>query len=245
MWVALRVNKNMPNDLLSANKTNHLPLQWQSVSLHLNQQVCLDSISFSLSETGITVIMGENGSGKTLLLKLCAGLYQPTTGAIHWHKLPTPPQLTWVPSTTVILNTTVANNLLRPLRHHRAEKPENRCAHALAWAGIAHLHEREANSLSTGEQQLLALARAWSLQPAILLLDEPSANLDPARREQIDQLIQQLSHDCKIILSSHSVAQARKLANDLLLLENGKLLGHLPAKEGFQSAAFQRLQGND
>ena len=226
-------------------------LQWQQVSLVLTGQYRLRDISFSLNEKGTTAIMGHNGAGKTLLLQLCAGLFTPSSGSILWNHQPSlaprPPQLTLVPQTPVLLKGSVADNILKPLRYHqhkrqhRREHADKRCQQALAWAGIEHLQQRAAQSLSTGERQLVALARAWALQPSILLLDEPCANLDPHRQQQLDQLIEQLSQHCKIIISTHSTRQAQDLAADILLLQQGKLVAHLENQAFFESAAFQQF----
>lgn len=226
-------------------------LQWQQVSLVLAGQYRLRDISFSLNKTGITAIMGHNGAGKTLLLQLCAGLFTPSSGAIIWNHQPglspRPPQLTLVPQTPVLLKGSVADNMLKPLRYHqhkrqhRSEHADKRCQQALAWAGIEHLQQRAAQHLSTGERQLAALARAWALQPSILLLDEPCANLDPSHQQQLEQLMLQLSQHCKIILSTHSPRQAQDLAADILLLQQGKRVAHMENQAFFESAAFQQF----
>ena len=155
----------------------------------------------------------------------------------------TPPELTMVPQKTVLFNTSVKQNIFAPLHYHRTDNADKRTKMALQWAEIEHLQNHAALHLSTGEQQLVALARAWALQPAVLLLDEPCANLDPVRKRKMDALILQLSHDCKIILSTHSIQQARQLANDIILLEHGKLLAHLEHTHFFDSAEFNPFLG--
>ena len=221
----------------------YLPLKVRQAHLAFNNKACLSGINLEIKTPGITVIMGHNGCGKTLLLKLFAGLYQSTSGHVHWQQQPTPPQLTFVPQKAVLLNNTVSNNILTPLLYHGLDNASMRCQKALDWAGISYLADQSANSLSTGEQQLVALARAWALTPQVLLLDEPSANLDPNRKQQIDHLIKHMSNSCKIILSTHSIEQARALGSDIILLEQGQLLTHLKGDDFFHSKAFIRFSG--
>jgi tungstate transport system ATP-binding protein len=183
--------------------------------------------------------MGPNGSGKTLLLKSCAGLLPASKGRVIWQTTPNPPIITWVPQSAVLLNRSVIENIYRLLKHQGSLEDKKirlrRCEEALAWVGIGHLKQQNALTLSTGERQLLALARAWALSPKILLLDEPSANLDPMRQTQMNSLIRALSERCKIIFSTHSVSQARELATDVLLLKQGRLLTHCNAATFFDS----------
>ncbi len=229
---------------------NHfLPINIKSIDLTINTKACLNNIDLQINDNGITVIMGSNGSGKTLLLKLIAGVITPTQGLINWHRQPQPPELTMVPAKAVLLNRSVIENIALPLRHAKNYKPhQNRKGaidkivdSALAWADIDYLKHRHAKSLSTGEQQLVALARAWALKPDILLLDEITANLDPVRTQKMNQLVQDLSQFCKIILTTHSIKQAKALASDILLMEQGKVLLHTDKNNFFDSNEFQHF----
>lgn len=217
------------------NSIGYLPLEARQLGVTLNRRHCLQDINFSLKQEGVTAIMGANGAGKTLLLKTCAGLIAPSHGSLQWSRQPMPPKLTLVPQQAVLLNRSVADNLLIPLKRHKVARPPKRCRDALAWAGIGHLINHNALSLSTGEQQLLALSRAWALAPKVLLLDEPSANLDPQRQQQINALIAALSVECKILLTTHSMQQARELATDILLLNRGRLFSHTSAEQFFSA----------
>jgi tungstate transport system ATP-binding protein len=229
--------------------TDFLPLTLDAIDFFIDDEARLSNIQCSIPATGITVIMGHNGAGKSLLLKLICGLLQPSRGVLRWKKNPEPPCITFVPQHAVLLNRSVTDNILLPLLNQGEKQKQShqynleRCHAALAWANITHLGNHSATRLSGGEKQLVALARAWALQPTILLLDEPSANLDPVRSQQVTQLIMQLSQDCKIILSSHHILHAREVANDILLMEYGKLVTHLSAELFFNSTAFHRYSG--
>ena len=225
--------------------SDFLPLSVENIDLTINTKTCLNDVNFTITNNGITVIMGSNGSGKTLLLKLLAGVIQATKGNINWHKQPQPPALTMVPAKAVLLNRSVLANIALPLRYNINKQKNQRkiIDDALAWADIAYLKHRHAKSLSTGEQQLVALARAWALKPQILLLDEITANLDPVRTQKINVLIQDLSSSCKIILTTHSIKQAKVLASDILLLEQGCVLIHTNTDVFFNSSELQHFLG--
>jgi tungstate transport system ATP-binding protein len=116
---------------------------------------------------------------------------------------------------------------------------------ALEQAGLLDLAARPARVLSGGEQQRLALARAWALKPQVLLLDEPTANLDPAATQAIETLLEQVyKAGTRIIMTTHDLGQARRLADEVLFLHRGRLLEHGPAAAFFskpqskEAAAF-------
>ncbi len=233
--------------IMSSN--DFLPISIEGINLTINAKACLHDINLQINDNGITVIMGSNGSGKTLLLKLIAGVIAPTQGIINWHRQPQPPELTMVPAKAVLLNRSVGDNIALPLHHAKnKESTQNKKGdidkiinEALAWADIDYLKHRHAKSLSTGEQQLVALARAWALKPNILLLDEITANLDPVRTQKMTRLVQDLSQFCKIILTTHSIKQAKVLASNVLLMEQGKVLLHAGKDSFFDSNEFQHF----
>ena len=115
-------------------------------------------------------------------------------------------------------------------------RPEReRHAHAaLESVGLAHLAERSARVLSGGEQQRLALARAWALRPEVLFLDEPTASLDPGASAEVERIIQAI-HDAgtKIVMCTHNLGQARRLGDEILFLHQGRLVERAPAARFF------------
>jgi tungstate transport system ATP-binding protein len=222
----------------------YFPLQWKNVTLTFNDFTCLNNISFTIEAKGLTQIMGINGSGKTLLLKLCAGLLKPSSGSILWQQEPVAPKFTLVPQRPSLLDNTVEKNILLPLEKNGISHAQEKCHQAMEWAGIFSLKDKSSLKLSTGETQLVSLARAWALEPEIMLLDEPSANLDPSKKQEMDNLIQEMSKNCKIIMSTHSLQQAKALADDIIMLEEGKLVFQGSTENFFESSAFQRYMGN-
>ncbi|MBX2807635.1 MAG: ATP-binding cassette domain-containing protein [Cellvibrionaceae bacterium] len=211
----------------------YLPIVFTHVHLTLGDKPCLQDINARISSSGITAISGPNGAGKTLLLKLLGGLLQPTQGALRWQHRPRPPAITWVPQQAVLVNNTVEHNIRLPLKKTRQPAINSRSQAALQWADIGHLAKENALRLSSGEKQLVALARAWALAPRVLLLDEPCANLDKERQQQINTLIQAMHHSgCKIFLSSHDPQQINTLATDVMQLHCGKLVAYTSTTPG-------------
>jgi tungstate transport system ATP-binding protein len=238
----------------------------QAASVVIDSRTCIDNMTLAVEQEGITVVIGANGSGKTLLLRLIAGLLHPTNGQLIMAPQPrysqinrspfTYPNISYVPSTPVLLDRSVWDNILLPLRiqaknqpdqlstrsqplqqSQQAITPEGRAQAALQWANIESIAQQAANSLSSGQQQLVALARAWALSPQLLLIDEPCANLDPNRQQHSESLILGMQAQCKIIMSSHNIRQAERLANDVVFLDEGKLLAHLPSKSFFNRSS--------
>ncbi|ODS23865.1 hypothetical protein AB835_06445 [Candidatus Endobugula sertula] len=211
-------------------------LRLSNITLLLDQRPCLDDINLVFRSQGISIVLGANGAGKTLLLKLCAGLLKPSWGILTEDNGLTPPEITLVLHPPFLLDRTVSKNIALPLYSQHRVNVTKRTQEALEWARIEHLSRSMAHNLSTGQQQLVALARAWALKPRLMLLDEPCANLDPYRQQHVEQLIQQLSDEgCKIIMSSHNLSQAKRLANDIVFLESGQVLTHSSAEDFFAS----------
>ena len=103
-------------------------------------------------------------------------------------------------------------------------------AESLEWAGLAEIADMPARKLSGGEQQSLTIARAWALNPEVLLLDEPTANLDPGATRRVEDLIRSFAGaGKKVIMATHNIAQAQRLADEVLFLNHGRLLEHAPA----------------
>ena len=129
-----------------------------------------------------------NGAGKSLLLRLCHGLLTPTHGTLSWGKTEAKQHQAMVFQKPVLLRRSAeANiNLALQLHHHRRKKRHALVAQALELAGLARYARRPARVLSGGEQQRLAIARAWALKPHVLFLDEPTSNLDPAATRQVE-----------------------------------------------------------
>ncbi|MGH8575904.1 MAG: ATP-binding cassette domain-containing protein [Gammaproteobacteria bacterium] len=219
--------------------TSILPLRLEGVSYAHNGHTLLHAISLTLVSDAATVVLGPNGAGKSLLLRLCHGLIPPSTGRILWAEDAAKGQA-MVFQRPVLLRRSVAGNLAYPLRllGLGREERERRVAEALAMAGLTPLADRYARSLSGGEQQRLALARAWVRRPEVLFLDEPTANLDPAATRQVEAIVKRFRDTgTKVVMSTHDLGQARRLAEEVLFLHRGRLLEQAQAEHFFAGPA--------
>jgi len=218
-----------------------LPLVARGVKFGINGRQIIKDVSFWIGSSGRTVILGPNGAGKSVMLRLCHGLLQPSSGEIRWGDLSIAAareQQAMASQHPVLLRRTVRDNLLHVLRVKGVPRSERQALvdAALEQAGLAGLGARAARTLSGGQQQRLAIARAFVLKPKVLLLDEPTTNLDPAAARGVEELIGAIgAAGTKILMTTHDIAQARRLAGDVMFLSDGRLLEHAPAAEFFTS----------
>ena len=201
----------------------------------------IDRIDLDLAPRSLTVVMGPNGAGKSLLLRLLHGLIEPTAGQVFWGGLPLNANLrrhqAMVFQRPVLLRRSVSANI-RFVLELRGTSSKEREQDALEEVGLADRAAQPARLLSGGEQQRLALARALALEPQVLFLDEPTANLDPFSMAAIESIVLR-SHDrgTKIVLVTHDIGQARRLADDVIFLNHGRLVEHSPADRFFEAPA--------
>ena len=170
---------------------------------------------------------GPNGVGKTTLMKIMAGLQQPTAGRVRCIPMVGESVLQqaviYLHQNTYLFDTDVRSNVDYGLRIRR-EKNNQKVDKALSWAGLDHLKYRQAHLLSGGERQRLALARALVLDPALILLDEPTSNLDTDSVVRIEAMLKDLhQRGTGILLSCHQDNALTKLCNQHWLLDAGAL----------------------
>ena len=220
-----------------------LPLRLEGIGFSAHGERLLDAITLEFAAGPRTIILGPNGAGKSLLLRLCHGLLSPSTGAVRWQSAD-PEAIrraqAMVFQRPVMLRRSARANLRYALAvrgiHGRAAR--HRTNAALERFGLGPLAERPAHVLSGGEQQRLALARAWALDPEILFLDEPTANLDPAATRAVEEAIGAFHETgTKIVMTTHDLGQARRLADEILFLYRGRLVERLAAVEFFRAPA--------
>lgn len=217
-----------------------LPMIVDAISLQREGATLLDQVSFTLPQGGITAIIGPNGAGKTLTLRLCQGLITPSTGRVVWaHNAPT--RRAMVFQHPVMLRRSVRANIEHTVRAIGGDT--KRIDAALSRFALTTLANRPARLLSGGEQQRLAIARAWAQAPELLLLDEPSSQLDPGQTRDIEMLIQQLAADgITILMTTHDLGQARRLAKRILFFNRGRLIEDNTATSFFTAPATQEAQ---
>ncbi|WP_298441134.1 energy-coupling factor ABC transporter ATP-binding protein [uncultured Ferrimonas sp.] len=173
-------------------------------------------------------LQGANGSGKTTLLKLLAKLTRPHQGQVRYHNgADRRGAVIYLHQQPYLFAGSVRANLefgLRSLKLSRSER-QQACQQALQLAQLEHLAERCAQVLSGGERQRLALARAWVMQPQLLLLDEPTANLDPQSLQLITAMVVQLQQQgCAIVVTSHQQTPLTELCQSRWQIDQGRLL---------------------
>ncbi len=215
-----------------------LPLVFEDVVVAAGPARPIDGLSFTIEAGAPTVILGPNGAGKSLLLRLAHGLVQPTSGQVRWRAAAGAGMRGMVFSRPVMLRRSAAGNIryALALAGFRGSESGARVAAALSLTGLGRLAERRAQTLSTGEQQRLAIARAWAPGPQVLLLDEPTANLDPAAADAVEKIIDDIANaGVKIVMTTHDLGLARRLGEDILLLHHGRLVERAPAERLFET----------
>ncbi len=239
-----------------------LPLELEGVVFEAGGQTLIHALSARFHAGPRTIVLGPNGAGKSLLLRLCHGLLRPSRGRVIWHgrqdghgqqdghghpggerldRAGQPGRETrrrqaMVFQRPVLLRRSALANVAYPLALRGMARAEARAraAEALARAGLDGLAGRPARVLSGGEQQRLALARAWVTEPEILFLDEPTASLDPAATRAVEELVLQIhAAGTKIVMTTHDLGQARRLAEEVLFLHQGRLIERSPAAAFF------------
>lgn len=227
------------------------PLRIAGLRFQPNGRAVLDGLELELSGEGISVILGANGTGKTLLLRLLAGLLPADGGTIRWGDAARPDgRMAMVFQQPMVLRLSVHTNVefaLRPQTLSAAER-RARTSEVLARVGLAHRAADCARLLSGGERQRLALARAWAMRPRLLLLDEPTASLDPGATEAVERIIREIrTEGAKVLMTTHNLGQATRLADDIVFLADGRVQEHESAQRFFarprSAAARAFMQG--
>lgn len=220
-----------------------LPVTLDGISFVVRGRAILDRITLELAHGKRTVILGPNGAGKSVLLRIVHGLLKPTAGRVHWSSDDAsgrPRRQAMVFQRPVMFRRSVLGNLRLALRFAGVPAAERdaRARDALARVGLASIAEQPARVLSGGEQQRLAIARAWMLDPEVLFLDEPTANLDPGSTHAIERIVDTIhAAGTKIVMVTHNLGQARRLADEILFLHGGRLLERTAAEAFFRKPA--------
>jgi tungstate transport system ATP-binding protein len=209
-----------------------LPLVCRGVSVSRGATRILADIDVEIVRGRRAMVLGANGSGKSTLLRVMHGLVTPDAGTVTWDsRMTRPAGQAMVFQRAVMLRRSASANLRYALALagvHGVEA-DRRIDEALAEVGLSALAKRSARVLSGGEQQRLALARAWALAPEVLFLDEPTASLDPKASRAVEDIVRNIhARGTTIVMSTHNLAQAKRLADDVLFLHEGRLREHAP-----------------
>lgn len=233
--------------------TGLMPLQTTRLTYAVRGKQLIHNLNLQLAAGPLTVIMGPNGAGKSLLLRLLHGLIAPTKGQINWggqhNTRAVRLRQAMVFQRPVLLRRSVRANLqfaIQQAQHHGNGTID--ADRLLEQVGLLDNQASPARRLSGGEQQRLAMARAMALSPDVLLLDEPTASLDPVSVQIIESLVRDThSAGTKVIFVTHDIGQAKRLADEIVFMDNGGVVEHRPAGEFFQQpqtdAASAYLEG--
>jgi tungstate transport system ATP-binding protein len=220
-----------------------LPLRLIDVTFEAGGKRLIDNVSLSIDAGPRTILLGPNGAGKSLLMRLCHGLLRPTTGRVRFNGPETingRRRHAMVFQRPVMLRRSAVDNVAYGLALAGVPRAERRRAaeHALDQVGLLQMAAQPARVLSGGEQQRLAIARAWALRPELLLLDEPTANLDPSATHEIEAAIQAM-HDAgtKIVMVTHNLGQAHRLGDEVVFLDAGRVAERAPVQQFLRSPA--------
>jgi len=225
----------------AAHPEEILPLRLEGVGLALGGKAILEDVSFSLEAGPCSVILGPNGSGKSMLLRVCHGLVAPSAGRVRWcgpGAARAAAAQAMVLQRPVLLRRRGRANLDYPLRVRGAPRAARRARveAVLEQAGLAALADRPARALSVGEQQRVAVARAWAVEPRVLWLDEPAAALDPGATRALEETVRRVrASGAKIVMTTHDLGQARRLADEVIFLHRGRVLEKTAADAFFDA----------
>jgi tungstate transport system ATP-binding protein len=200
-------------------------------------------LSLRIEAGPATIILGANGAGKSVLMRLMHGLLAPTQGSVLWREADARRVRrlqAMVFQRPVMLRRSARANVryALALAGVPAEGREAAALEALDEVGLRQLADRPARVLSGGEQQRLALARAWALHPEVLFLDEPTASLDPTATREIEAVIRAFdAAGTKIVMATHNLGQARRLGDEVIYLHEGRVLERAPVESFFSRPA--------
>ncbi len=224
-----------------------LPIVFEDVAVTVRNVTILDRISLSIAAGAPTMLVGPNGAGKTTLLRLAMGLLQPSRGRLSWGDRAdsSTTRCAIMFQRPVMLRRSAAANIRYALKTAGAPRAERaaRTEELLALVGLTGLGDRPARRLSGGEQQRLALARALAKDPLVLLLDEPTASLDPAATKAVEDVIRAVTaRGIKVVMATHDLGGARRLAGEIVLLHRGRIVETAAATAFFTNPATREAR---
>ena len=208
-------------------------VRMQGVDLRFGSVRALHGIDLRISTGERVAVIGANGSGKSTLLRVLHGLLRPTAGNVLKEGSMRQAMVFQRP---FALRASALSNVALALwlRGTGWRKAKEEALLALRRVGLGGVALRNARTLSGGQLQRLALARAWSLKPHVLLLDEPTASLDPHAKREVESLMADFATaGMTLVFSSHNLGQVKRLATRVIYMEQGRVLADLPVRDFF------------
>ena len=213
---------------------NIFPLNIKNLNYMSKDKKILKDINLITSEKKITIIAGNNGSGKSTLLKILHGIIQHTSGTINWGEIPiheVRKKQSMVFQNPILLNRTTFENIMYVAKRKNIETNESvdKIIKQLNLEGIINI---ESKYLSGGEKQKVAIAMSIISNPKIIFLDEPTSQLDPVYKNEIENIITNLSEkNTKIFMTSHDIAQIDRIGKEIIFLDDGEIIFHDKVKD--------------
>jgi tungstate transport system ATP-binding protein len=209
-----------------------LQLQLVDIKKSYRKFTALNSVSLEMQGGKITVLLGVNGAGKTTLMRIMAGLENADSGQLLFNNQNIDCKslrqvTTLVFQKSAMFSTNIYENLAYGLKIRKVPKEDikKKIADALQAVRLSGFEKRRAKKTSGGEQQRIALARAFLLESNVLLLDEPTANLDPNSASIIEKaIVSRKSSDRIIVIATHNLTQARRIADEIVHIHDGKIV---------------------
>ena len=227
-------------------------VELRALTKRYGEVAVVDDVSLTIEHGRLVCLLGPSGCGKTTTLRLIAGFVEPSAGEIHvGERLVSSPARTVPPerrnmsmifqSYALWPHMTVAENVAYGLNLRKIDRETiaRKLQSILSTTHLEQLAERYPGELSGGQQQRVALARAWALEPQLLLLDEPTASLDPHAKREVEALLGQISRDAAqaeamtLVFASHNLGQVKRLASRVIYMEHGRLVADLPVHDFF------------
>ena len=206
------------------NSENRLTLK--NINYSVNNKPFFKNLSTDISTNGITIILGPNGSGKTLLTKIIKGLIKPESGELSIKLNGTTPKTGYLSQNIIFLRRNVFNNLAYPLEIKGFNKKmiNKRIEFLLKYFGFSSKKKISARNLSEGNKQYLSFIRTLVSEPNLLILDEPSSNLDMQFTKKVENFLIKERNRIKIIMVTHDLFQAKRLADEILFINDGEII---------------------
>ncbi len=234
-----------------ASPRSALPLVARAITVRFGELSAIDDVDLVLDGAAPVAVLGPNGAGKSVLLRTLHGLIAPDEGEVLWGGSSSRPRdQAMVFQRPVLLRRSALANIEYALAVNGvAGTPRReRAAEALERVRLTHLAARPARALSGGEQQRLALARAWALRPRVVDLDEPTASLDPGAAAEVERVMGEMrAAGTAIVFTTHHLGLARRVASEIVFLDRGRLAERTPVESFFTSPRSQQaadyLQG--
>jgi tungstate transport system ATP-binding protein len=216
-------------------------VQLRDVDVRFGPVFALMGVNMRVAAGERIAIIGGNGGGKSTLLRVLHGLVKPSSGSILRDSRSREAMVFQRP---YLLRTSALNNIALALLVRRGwtwTEARERALLALGRVGLSAQTLRNARALSGGQQQRLALARAWATKPDVLFLDEPTSNLDPHGKREVESLMAEFAEGgMTMVFASHNLGQVKRLATRVVYLERGRVLADLPVQQFFNHAVLQR-----